>query len=398
MNTTSSLSHQSEKRLLHALFFVFGVGIMAWVPRFPEVKENLGLSNGAFGSILTTGSIGAFVGLLTVGHIVHKVGVRNVLLVATFLLYGSFVAIVQVHSPSLFIIFNIAIGLSITATHVAINTQGFHVQERSGENVVVSSAGYWSAGALITAIISGFLAGHVGLAAHIGGIAILSGVLSLVIVHLMRASLVPANLHPETDYSIKDIFTTFYFDWRVSIGFACVVYLEFAIGDWGTIFTKERLDVSAGLSTLPYIIFTVFMIAGRLSIRRLAAKYELYKLARVMTLIAGIGFVSTISIATHLPQDAQWVSYGLFILGFALAGVGSSILGPTFTAAANRRSPNPSAVVIGQLGVANNVITTVLKWFVAGIIGATGSIAFAMMIPGVLMILASFFTSVIKEK
>jgi MFS family permease len=156
--------------------------------------------------------------------------VRNVLLVATFLLYGSFVAIVQVHSSSLFIIFNIAIGLSITATHVAINTQGFHVQERSGENVVVSSAGYWSAGALITAIISGFLAGHVGLAAHIGGIAILSGVLSLVIVHLMRASLVPANLHPETDYSIKDIFTTFHFDWRVSIGFACVVYLEFAIG------------------------------------------------------------------------------------------------------------------------------------------------------------------------
>ena len=140
------------------------------------------------------------------------------------------------------------------------------------------------------------------------------------------------------------------------------------------------------------------MIAGRLSIRRLTARYELHKLARVMSLIAGVGFVSTISIATHLPKEVQWVSYGLFLLGFSLAGVGSSILGPTFTAAANRRSPNPSAVVIGQLGVANNVITTVLKWLVAGIIGATGSIAFAMMIPGVLMILASFFTSVIKEK
>jgi hypothetical protein len=47
--------------------------------------------------------------------------------------------------------------------------------------------------------------------------------------------------------------------------------------------------------------------------------------------------------------------------------------------------------------VANNVITTVLKWLVAGVIGATGSIALAMMIPGVLMILAAFFTPVIKE-
>ena len=367
MGNSVGLTHQREKQLLHALFFVFGVGIMAWVPRFPEVKDNLGLINGAFGSILTTGSLGAFIGLLTAGHIVHKVGVRNVLLVATLILYGSFVAIVQVHSPSLFIFFNIAIGISITATHVAINTQGFHVQERSGENVV-------------------------------GGVAIISGVLSLLIVRLMGPSLVPANLHPETDYSIKDIFTTFHFDWRISFGFACVVYLEFAISDWGTIFTKERLDVSSGLSTLPYIIFTVFMIVGRLSVRRLTERYVMHQLARVMTLIAGIGFVASISIATHLPADSKWISYGLFLLGFSLAGIGSSILGPTFTAAANRRSPNPSAVVIGQLGVANNVITTVLKWFVAGVIGATGSIALAMMIPGVLMILASLFTPVIKEK
>ena len=149
-----SISHKLEKQLLHALFFVFGVGIMAWVPRFPELKDNLGLSNGAFGSILTTGAIGAFTGLLTAGHIVHKLGVRNVLIASTVLLYSAFVAIVQVHSPTIFIILNIAIAFGITATHVAINAQGFHIAERSGENVVVSSSGYWSTGALFTAILS----------------------------------------------------------------------------------------------------------------------------------------------------------------------------------------------------------------------------------------------------
>jgi hypothetical protein len=51
--------------------------------------------------------------------------------------------------------------------------------------------------------------------------------------------------------------------------------------------------------------------------------------------------------------------------------------------------------VVGQVGVANNVITTVIKWIVAGVIGATGSIALAMMIPGTLMIIAAFFTPVI---
>jgi MFS family permease len=397
MSTPLGLTLEREKKLLHALFFIFGFGIMAWVPRFPEVKANLGLSNGAFGSILTTGAIGAFTGLLTVGHIVHKVGVRNVMIAATLLLYTSFTAIVHVHSATLFTVLNITIAFGITATHVAINAQGFHIQERSKANVVVSSAGYWSAGALFTAILSGFLVGHIGLSAHISALSIFSAVITLIIVSLFGATLVPPNEHPETDYSIKDIFTTFHFDWRVSIGLACAVYLEFAVGDWGTIFTKERLGVSAGLSTLPYIVFTIFMIIGRLSIQRFTARFQIHQLARVLALVAGIGFVTAISIATHLPEDALWTSYVLLLVAFGLAGIGSSILGPTFTAAANRRSPNPSAVVIGQLGVANNVITTVLKWFVAGVIGATGSIALAMMIPGVLMILAAFFTPVIKE-
>ena len=391
-----ALTHAQEKRYLNILFFIFGFGIMAWVPRFPELKVNLGLSNGAFGSILTTGSIGAFIGLLTVGHLVHKVGVKTVFFLATILLYASFAAIVQVHTPAIFIAFNILIGFGITATHVSLNTQGFHIQERSGENVITSTAGYWSAGALGTAILSGLVVDYLGLALHIGVLSIFSALISLAIAVKLSAVFVPANVHPETDYTIKDIFTSFHLDWPVSLGLASAVYLEFAIGDWGTIFTKERLDVSAALSTLPYIVFTVFMIMGRLSVQRLTAKRPVYTLAKASTLIAGFGFMVSIIIATHLPASAKWISYGLFIVGFSLAGIGSALLGPSFTAAANKRSPHPSAVVVGQLGVANNVLTTALKWIVAGVIGASGSIALAMMIPAGLMFVAYFFTFVTK--
>ena len=392
MISAPALNHQREKHYLHTLFFIFAFGIMAWVPRFPDVKANLGLSNAAFGSILTTGAVGAFLGLLTVGHIVHKIGVRKVLTAATVLLYGSFATIVQIHTPAFFIILNIMIAFGITATHVSMNAQGFNLQERSGDNIVTSTAGFWSSGALLTAAISGLLAGRIGLALHIGVVAAIAASTTLFFITKMSSVLVPANEHPETDYRIRDIFTSFHLDWPISLGMACAVYLEFAIGDWGTIFTKERLDVSAGLSTMPYIFFTIFMITGRLSIGKITKRFTIDRIARIATLIAGIGFVVSISVATHLPVSSHWLAYGLFILGFSLAGIGSSILGPAFSFAANRRSPNPSAVVVGQLGVANNVLTTGLKWIVAGIIGATGSIALAMMIPGTLMILATFFT------
>ena len=398
MNTPQAITHAQEKRYLHILFFLFGFGIMAWVPRFPELKENLSLSNGPFGSILTTGAIGAFLGLLTVGHIVHKYGVRIVFVLSTILIYGSFAAIVHVHTPAIFIVFNVMIAFGITATHVAINTQGFHIQERSGDNVVTSSAGYWSAGALATAIFSGILVGRVGLSLHIGVLSGATALVSLFYIAKLNPVLVTANEHPETDYSVKDIFTSFHLDWPVSLGMACAIYLEFAIGDWGTIFTKERLDVSAGLSTLPYIVFTIFMIFGRLSAHKVLKRYPVARVARASTLTAGIGFVTAISIATHLPASQKWLSYALFLIGFSLAGIGSAILGPNFTSAANRRSPHPSSVVVGQFGVTNNVLTTVLKWIVAGVIGWTDSIALALMIPGCLMIIAAFFTPYLSSE
>lgn len=397
MSTISKITHKEEERILHILFFIFGFGIMAWVPRFPEIKDNLQLNNGAFGVLLTTGSFGAFFGLLVVGHIVHKVGVYKVSIAGVLLLYGSFVAVVHIKNPLYFAICNVVIAFAITALHIAFNTQAFSVQEQSGGHIITSSAGYWSSGALVTAGISGFMVGNVSLAIHIDTVSIVSAATSIYLLLKLRPILVQANIHPETDYIIKDIFTSFYIDWPVSLGMAAVIYMEFAVGDWATIFTKERLGIDSGLSAAPYIVFTLFIIIGRLKVYKLLDKYPVASLSKFSTITAGIVFIVTISIATHLPADAKWIAFTLFIIGFSAAGLGSSFVAPNYSRAANRRSPHPSSVVVGQFGVMNNVLTTALKWVVAGVIAATGSIALAFMIPAVLMIVSGYFTYVMDE-
>jgi MFS family permease len=382
------LDHSLEKKLLHTVFFLFGFGIMAWVPRFPEVKANLGLNNGAFGSLMSTGSIGAFFGLLTVGHIIHKFGALKVTLASIFILFSSLGIVVHLNSSFLFLIFNLVFGFGITAVHVCLNSQGFHFLERSKINLITSTAGYWSAGALSTAILSGVLVGRVGLIAHINILCVLLAVSMMAIVLRLRPVLLESNTDSDHDYSIKDIFTGFRVDWPVSLGMACAVYLEFAIGDWGTIFTKDRLDMDAGLSTAPYIVFTAMMIFGRLLIHRLLPKAPLHLWVKRAALLAGTGFGISIIVATHLPATLKWWSFGLFVL--------ASFLGPSFFAAANRRSSLPSAVVVGQFGVVNNVLLFGIKWIVAWTIQFTGSIALAMMIPTVMMLATVFFVSSLK--
>ena len=390
------LDHSLEQRLLHTLFFLFGFGIMAWVPRFPEVKAHLGLQNGAFGSLMSTGSIGAFFGLLTVGHIIHRFGAFRVTVISIGLLFTSLGLLVHVQSSFIFLILNILFGFGITAVHVCLNSQGFHFLERSKINLITSTAGYWSAGSLTTAIVSGFLVGRVGLITHIDVLCAVLAISMIAIVIRLKSVLLESNTDSESDYSIKQIFTGFRIDWPVSLGMACVVYLEFALGDWGTIFTKDRLDVSGGLSTAPFIIFTAMMIVGRLLVHRLQERNPIDLLVRRAALLAGLGFGSLIIIATVLPASLKWWSYGLFIVAFAIAGLGSSFAGPAFFAAANRRSSQPSAVVVGQFGVVNNVLLFGIKWIVAWTIQFTGSIALAMMIPTVMMLATVFFVNSLK--
>ena len=370
---------------------------MAWVPRFPEVKAHLGLQNGAFGSLMSTGSIGAFFGLLTVGHIIHRFGAFRVTVISISLLFASLGFLVHVQSSFIFLILNIAFGFGITAVHVCLNSQGFHFLERSKINLITSTAGYWSAGSLLTAIVSGFLVGRVGLITHIDVLCVVLAVTMIAIVIRLKSVLLESNTDSESDYSIKEIFTGFRIDWPVSLGMACVVYLEFALGDWGTIFTKDRLDVSGGLSTAPFIIFTAMMITGRLLVHRLQERNPIDLLVKRAALLAGIGFGSLIIVATLLPASFKWWSYALFFLAFAIAGLGSSFAGPAFFAAANRRSSQPSAVVVGQFGVVNNVLLFGVKWIVAWTIQFTGSIALAMMIPTVMMLATIFFVSSLKE-
>jgi len=270
------LDHSLEQKLLHTLFFLFGFGIMAWVPRFPEVKAHLGLQNGAFGSLMSTGSIGAFFGLLTVGHIIHRFGALKVTLVSIFILFASLGTVVHVQSSFLFLIFNLIFGFGITSVHVCLNSQGFHFLERSKINLITSTAGYWSAGALTTAIVSGFLVNRIGLILHIDFLCVVLTISMFALVIRLRSVLLQSNSDSDHDYSIKEIFTGFRIDWPVSLGMACAVYLEFAIGDWGTIFTKDRLGINAGLSAAPYIVFTAMMIFGRLIIHRLLAQAPLH--------------------------------------------------------------------------------------------------------------------------
>jgi MFS family permease len=391
-----SVSPKVEDALLQVLFFVFAIFIMAWVPRFPEVKANLGLSNGQFGTLISTGTLGALGSLFFTGHIVHKFGTKVVLLANATLMTVALSSIVQTKSPTLFLFFNIILGWGISGFHIAVNAQAFDSMKRVKDLTISKLHGIWALGALTTAIISGLIVEHIGLALHIGGISALMMVIIFISVSRLSPVLIKPNEDEAEHLPIRTLITSFRVDWLVSGGLLCAVFLEFSTGDWSAIFAKERIGVNAGLAALPYIFFMIAMITGRLGANRITQRFHIHHTVRFLALVGGIGFLTFLTIAVNIPASHKHFALAATCIAFIFAGAGSSLMAPTFYTAGNRRSSLPSAVVVGQMGVINASAVFILKACVAWTAQFTGSLAIALTIPAAMLISAAFFARAVK--
>lgn len=387
----------TEFRLLQALFGVYALLIMSWIPRFPEVKANLGLSNGQFGTLISTGSFGAVASLFLTGHMVHKYGVKRVILSNIWIMGIAFFFIVRTESSGIFLLCNIAIGWSTSAYHISINAQSFNAMERIKGLTIARLHGMWALGTLSTAIISGLIVNYLSIAWHVGSLAIVVVTSLSLMVNKLTPVLLKPNENDEDHLPLRTLITSFRVDWLISGGLLCAVFLEFATGDWSAIFAKERIGVSPGLAALPYIVFMIAMIIGRLSAGNLAKKYELYKTIRLFALMGGGGFLTFLAITVQIPREHKTLAFFTTCIAFTFAGLGSSLMAPSFYTAGNRRSPLPSAVVVGQIGVINMIAVFMLKAVVAWTAQFTGSLAIALVIPALMLISTAFFSKALKH-
>ena len=391
-----SINVEHELNLIKGLFFLFGLLIMSWVPRFPEVKANLKLTNGEFGSLVSMGAIGNLVALLTVGHLVHKYGARWMLHLGAFLLATSLVFLTHSTSSLLFLVFIIIQGGAISAFHISINSQGFFYQDRTKKQIITLLSGFWSSGALISSIIAGLLVDRVALDTYTNFLSAFCFVTMSMIIHGISPNLVKADLNPDSEHRARDMFKGFTIDRHVSAALLLVIMLEYAVSDWAAIYVKEDMKIVGGIHTLPYILFTLAMIVGRLNLHNLLPRYSIDYLVVRASLLSGLSFIAGIIAVSIVGTSNSTLVIVILSISFTIAGLGSSFLGPSVMNAANTRSKFPSSVVIGQIGVINIVLVFVVRWVIAWTAQAT-SLTLALLIPAVMLLTVPYFAKIFKN-
>jgi MFS family permease len=391
-----SIDVKYELKLIKVLFFLFGLLIMSWVPRFPEVKANLKLTNGEFGSIVSMAAIGNLVALLTVGHLVHKYGARWILHIGALLLAVSLTFLTHSTSSLVFLISIIIQGGAISAFHISINSQGFFFQDRTKRQIITLLSGFWSSGALFSSMIAGLLVDRVELGTYTNFLASICFVLMTLIIIRISPNLIKANINPDSQHRARDMFKGFEVDVPVSAALLLVIMLEYAISDWAAIFVKEDMKILGGIHTLPYILFTLAMIIGRLNLHNLLPRYSIDFLMARASLLSGLSIIAGIIAVSITGTSNQTLVIVILSISFTIAGLGSSFLGPSVMNAANTRSKFPSSVVIGQIGVINIVLVFVMRWIIAWTAQAT-SLSIALCIPALMLLVVPKFSKIFKK-
>jgi MFS family permease len=370
---------------------------MAWIPRFPEVKAFLALSNGQFGTVMSTATLGALASLFSMGHVIHKVGARRVLLFSQLSTSFWLIVILNFRSITLFIIGNIIIGFSISSYHLSANSHAFNIQDRTGGLILTRFHGMWALGVVFTALLSGVLVEFVSIQVHIE---VLMAVTTLVLLYVLKRIGPALDLpHENTndDLTFKQMISTFRIDWLPSLGLFCVVLLEWSATDWATIYTREEIGARPGLAAVPYVAFMGAMILGRLNGVKISAKLGNYKMVRDFSLIGSVGFLIFIWPSHFLRETHQLLAFALTIIAFSLAGLGCSSLAAAFLSAATSRSKLPNAVVLGQVGILLNSTSFFVKSMIAWVGQWTGTLAAALTIPALVLLSARAFSHVVKE-
>ena len=385
---------RAEKQALAAMFGLFGFGVMTLAPRMPDIKYNLGVSNGTFGVLLSSGSIGALVSLLTMGHIVHRIGVRSVLVFSTITMYGTLAIMVHLHNPVIYLILNLMCGASWSSYHIAVNAQAFHRQKDSGQTIIPFMHGFWTAGALGSAIVASLVAQTIPITWHVDTLVTVDFIVTMFVIYLLRDVLLQGREITDSDgvVTLKDMAKSFKIDWFISIAVLFSQSLETMLGTWGSIFAREEIGVNASLAVLPYIFFMGGMIFGRISFGSLSKHRSEQWLIRIFPLVGGLTFAIFMYTGYLISKNHQLLGFVIVDFAFLVGGVGISFLGPLFLAIAGRRSDRPSGVIVAEIGALNQFLNFAAQVVLAWTIHLIG-LPMMLVIPALMLAAVTFFAA-----
>ncbi|MBT5397881.1 MAG: MFS transporter [Micrococcales bacterium] len=373
------------------IFFLMGVVSMAWVPRIPEIKSALGLSDGEFGLVLVSSSLGAVIGAQLAGQLIQRFGSRNLLRVTQLAL--PFGVLLMGLAPNVLVLALglFCLGFGAAGMDIPGNAQAVVIEKLIGKKFLASLHGAWSIGAFVAAVFGGLVANFLSPQLNL----MLLAMLSLLVFVPLTERMLDSSRDEHMGLEGKDDRKLTWFGnkvnllWIFAFGSLGALVAEGAAADWSGILLSEHMGVEKGLTASVFASFSLSMIISRFTADWLMDRFTPQRVVFFGGVVGGVLWSASILIAIPLSQTNQLLALVLINVGFLAAGAGIGPMFPAFILGASRLPGVPAS-----LGIARISVISIAGYFlgptVTGFISELTSLPTAMMYPGLALILAGF--------
>jgi len=383
---TTSRAQAAQTALIIG-FFTQAFVTITYIPRIPELIDQIHVTFATWGLIMGMAGLGSFLPLMFASRIISKFGTRPVIQVSSVLMCLAILTLPFTHSAWVFFVFQLALAFFGTFFNVALNAQSVMFQNKVGTIIIGRFHASWSIGAVASSAMGGLLATFAPLWLHI---VIVTSVCAAVFTVATRFMMSPAeDGHAEEQQRSASLgfFKSPIMLWWLAGGLFAGVFGELSLVDWSAVFAKNQLGLNAALGAIPYTVFAAAMILGRLSITRLAKKYHISRLSNVSGIAGGIALLISAFAGPALAQINP--IYGLVIVSFLwiFVGLGVAPMVPSYYTAAGYVQGLTTSQVLARISLIIQVSMLLAKVLMGATAQSLGLII-AFMLPGVSLIIA----------
>jgi MFS family permease len=369
--------HLAPHRRVFAAFFLYSFSFGGFFPRLAELQRSMGIGESALGLGLIGVACGTLFSLSFAGRLIERVGHRFTLLALLPVLPVFYALAAHANGALALFLCLLPAGLCIGAIELVVNLEADRVEHQSGRRIMNRAHAFWSFG-FFGAGLLGALAARVGIPAwwHLAGVVPLSALLVLLL--LGRFEDAPPRSGSSDEATHRFAWPTLAIGALVLFSLSGMV-LEGAGIDWSAIYMRDVFAAAPFVSGLAVATGAFAQGATRYVADGFVERHSPVAIARALLGVLGVGTL----MVTFAPSAA------VALLGFALMGVGTSVMFPLAVSAAAQRSDRPASTnvaALAQTSFVSFLLAPPLLGFVAEHLGIRWT--FGLGLPPVLLSLA----------
>ena len=373
--TTAMLSVSRTRKAMVGItgsFFIQAFLAVSWLPRIPEIIDNLNVGFAAWGIIVGIAGTGSLAPLLFTNTLINRFGTRPLLqssLVLSLICVGS---LGFISNPWLFFLALFLQNFGFGIYNLAINSHSVVFQNRIGRVVLGRFHAAWSIGAASSAMLTGLFAGVLSLEHYLFWVAVVATVILFLASSQMLGPREDGHEQERKRAAAVPLLKTPKHVIILAFGLFFTVMPEVTMMDWGAVFGKKVMHLSPALQGMPYTLFVVAMIAGRLSVGKLAKRNHFSKVGLQTALLGATSLTLAVGIGTWLGGVDPLLALAVTALLWIATGLGAGPQVPALFSVTGSVNGMTTAQVMSRMSLLNSTFIMVTKLFMGAIAQGAG--------------------------